>query len=419
MKAVQDKLKGFVEAGQLGIFQNGSWGHPAMKLSPEVNLLAVTHYLQALDIQRKANQVVAILGGKTPNIQNLAVGGVANAINLDNDTTLNMEKLYMIKDTLDEVKTFVEQVYIPDVIAVGSMYPEWLGYGAGVTNYLAVPDLPTDTRGTQFDLPGGTILGADLGSVKAITSFEDPYFRDNVTESIAHAWYDGDWDRHPWEEETVPKYTEWTPEAKYSWVKAPRFGGKPTQVGPLASVLAGVASGHEPTKKYLGEAVGLASKLAGTQLGVNHLHSTLGRHLTRAVQCAVMFDAAVHQWELLVGNIAKGDLAIFNPPVFPKGEQRGFGFHEAPRGTLSHWIVIDNGKIKNYQAVVPSTWNAGPRDEKDQRGPYEASLIGNPIADAKLPLEVLRTIHSFDPCLACAVHTIDVEGNEIGRIKVL
>jgi hydrogenase large subunit len=184
-------------------------------------------------------------------------------------------------------------------------------------------------------------------------------------------------------------------------------------------VLVGVAAGHEPTKKYLTEAVGLASKLAGTQLGVQHLHSTLGRHLCRAVRCAVMFDAALHQWELLVGNIGKGDLEIFNPPVFPKGEQRGFGFHEAPRGTLSHWIVIEDGKIKNYQAVVPSTWNAGPRDEKDQRGPYEASLIGNPIADPKLPLEVLRTIHSFDPCLACAVHTIDVEGNEIGRIKVL
>ncbi len=177
--------------GQLGIFTNGYWGHPAMKLPPEVNLLAVAHYLQALDYQRKANQVVAILGGKTPNIQNLAVGGVANAINLDNQSTLNMEKLYHVKDLLDEVKTFVEQVYIPDVAAIASFYPEWLTYGAGVTNYLAMPDLPLDTKGTQFDLPGGTIFGGDLKSYKAITKFGDEYFRDNVTEATAHSFVPG------------------------------------------------------------------------------------------------------------------------------------------------------------------------------------------------------------------------------------
>ena len=188
---------GFVDGGQLGIFANGYWGHPAMKLPPEVNLLAVSHYLQALEYQRKANQVVAILGGKTPNIQNLAVGGVANAINLDNQATLNMEKLYTIKDLLDEMRTFVQQVYLPDVIAVGAMYAEWLGYGAGVTNYLAVPDLPLDAEGSRFDLPGGTILGGDLATHRPITSFDEPYFRDNVAESIAHAWYDGDWTRHP------------------------------------------------------------------------------------------------------------------------------------------------------------------------------------------------------------------------------
>ncbi len=178
-----------------------------------------------------------------------------------------MEKLYFIKDILDEVGAFVKNVYLRDVAAIGAMYPAWLGYGSGVTNYLAVPELPLDSKGTQFDLPGGTIMGGDMSSFKPITSFDDPYFRENVTESIARSWYDGDWNRHPWEEETVPKHTEWTPEAKYSWVKAPRFGGKPTQVGPLAAVLVGVAAGHEPTKKYLTEAVGLASKLAGTQLG--------------------------------------------------------------------------------------------------------------------------------------------------------
>ncbi|MGA9753167.1 MAG: nickel-dependent hydrogenase large subunit [Acidobacteriota bacterium] len=417
-EAVKDKLAGFVQAGQLGIFTNGYWGHPAMKLPPDVNLLAVSHYLQALDIQRKANQVVAILGGKTPNIQNLAVGGVANAINLDNESTLNMNKLFMIKDLLDEVATFVQQVYLIDVCAVGALYADWLKYGAGVTNYLAVPDLPLDTKGTQFDLPGGTIFNKDLGTAKAITSFQDPYFRDNVTECIAHSWYDGDWDKHPYEETTDPKYTDFNPAGKYSWVKSPRFQGKPMQVGPLAQVLVGFATGHEPTKRWATHALQTAGAVAKAQLSPAVLHGTLGRHLGRAVRAAVISELALQQWQRLAENIGKGDVAIFNPPTFPKGEVQGFGFHEAPRGTLSHWVVIDNGKIKNYQAVVPSTWNAGPRDEKGQKGPYEASLVGNPIADPAKPLEVLRTIHSFDPCLACAIHTLDVEGTELSKVNV-
>src|SRR5512138_867001 len=196
LAAVKEKVKGFVEAGQLGIFQNGYWGHPAMKLSPEVNLLAVAHYLQALDAQRKANQVVAILGSKTPNIQNLAVGGVANAINLDNPATLNMEKLYKVKDLLEDVAAFVQQVYFPDVAAVGAFYADWARYGAGVTDYLSVPELPLDTKGTKFEMPGGTIIG---GQAKAINGFGDPYFRDAVTETSKHAYYaDSGAPLHPW-----------------------------------------------------------------------------------------------------------------------------------------------------------------------------------------------------------------------------
>jgi hydrogenase large subunit len=226
LEAVKEKVKGFVESGQLGIFTNGYWGHPAMKLPPEVNLLAVSHYLQALDFQRKANQVVAILGSKTPNIQNLAVGGVANAINLDSPSTLNMEKLFHIKTLLDDVKSFIDQVYLPDVAAIASFYPEWLGFGAGVTNYLAVPDLPLDTKGTQFELPGGTIMGSDLAGMKPITQFGDTYFRDNVAEGVAHAWYKGESPLHPFEGETVPEPGDWKEDGKYSWVKAPRFQGK-------------------------------------------------------------------------------------------------------------------------------------------------------------------------------------------------
>ena len=420
LAAVKAKLEGLIASGQLGIFTNGYWGHPAMHLPPEVNLLAVSHYLQALDYQRKANKVVAILGSKTPNIQNLAVGGVANAINLDNDATLNMEKLYFIKDTLEEVKTFVDQVYLPDVIAIGSMYPEWLGFGAGVTNYMAVPDLPLDAKGTEFDLPGGVIMGGDLKSFRPIERFDDPLFQAKVEESVAHAWYEGDWQKHPWDEEMPkPEYTDFQDDGKYSWVKAPRFEGKAMQVGPLAQILMGYASGHELITKKVNESVALASSIAKVQIPLAALHSTLGRHLARAIRCAVLAELSLKHWGLLVGNIAKGDLTIWNKPEFPKGEVKGFGFHEAPRGTLSHWVVIRDGRIANYQAVVPSTWNAGPRDSQGQLGPYEASLVGNPIADSERPLEVVRTIHSFDPCLACAIHAFDPEGNETATVKVL
>jgi hydrogenase large subunit len=419
LAAVKDRLQSFVDGGQLGIFTNGYWGHPAMKLPPEINLLAVSHYLQALEYQRHVNKVVAILGAKTPNIQNLAVGGVANAINLDSQATLNMEKLYHVKEILDDMKAFVEQVYFVDVCAIGAMYPDWLGYGKGVTNYLAVPDLPLDTKGTSFDLPGGTIMDGDLGTVRAIKSFDEPYFKENVSECIAHSWYDGDWTRHPWEGETVPKYTTFQEKGKYSWVKAPRFQGRPMQVGPLAQVLVGYALGHEPTRRWANKALETAGAVAKTTLSPAVLHSTLGRHVARMVRTAVICEVAGKHWQRLVENIAKGDLAIFNKPEFPSGEQRGFGFHEAPRGTLSHWVVIRDGRIANYQAVVPSTWNAGPRDSKEQLGPYEASLVGNPVADPERPLELIRTVHSFDPCLACAIHTLDVEGAEVARVKAL
>jgi hydrogenase large subunit len=430
LAAVKEKVKEFVAAGQLGIFTNGYWGHPAMKLSPEVNLLAVAHYLQALDAQRKATQAVAILGAKTPNIQNLAVGGVANAINLDSPAALNMEKLYQVKTLLDEVHAFVTQVYLPDVAAIAASYPEWLRHGAGVTNYLAVPDMPVDAKATRFDLPGGVIWNGDLSKVRPVSGWDDDYLRRNVTESIARAYYDGAATRGPWEGETVPKFTgEWKPETpapeRYSWVKAPRLEGKPVQVGPLAQVLVGYAQGHEGIRRWGDWMLGTAGKIAGVTLTPAVLHSTLGRHAARAVRAAVLAELTQKHWKLLLENVGKGDTAVFNDPLaaLKPGTYRGVGFHEAPRGTLSHWSVIESDgktmKLENYQAVVPSTWNAGPRDGRDQKGPYEASLVGNPIADAKLPLEALRTIHSFDPCLACAVHTVDQDGEEIARVKVL
>jgi hydrogenase large subunit len=417
--AVKDKLKSFVSTGQLGVFASGYWGHPAMKLSPEVNLLAATHYFQALEYQRQINKVVAILGSKTPHIQNLAVGGVSNPINPDSQSTLTVERLYYIKTLIDQIGDFVNNVYMVDVAAVGANYADWTAYGKGVTNYLSVPDMPMDTKGTMFALPGGYIPDGKVGDYKKIETFGDALFRDNVKESIKHSWYDGDWDRHPWEEDTVPKYSEFQDDGKYSWVKSPTFAGKPAQVGPLANVLAMYAAGHGPTKKHATRLLGMVSKLAGAKVGIGALHSTIGRHAARAVRCSVLNDVINDQWSALINNIGSGDYETFNEPVFPKGEIRGVGFHEAPRGVLSHWVVIENGKIKNYQCVVPSTWNAGPRNQNDELGPYESSLIGTPVADSDKPLEVLRTVHSFDPCLACAVHMLDPQGKEITKVKTV
>ncbi len=418
LAAAKERLAGFVKAGQLGIFTNGYWGHPAMKLSPEVNLLAVAHYLQALEVQRKANQAVAILGGKTPNVQNLAVGGVANAINLDSPSALNMEKLYQVKTLLDEVSAFVHQAYFTDVCAVAAMYADWLRHGAGVTSYLAVPDLPTDAAATKFDLPGGVIVDGDLARARPFTSMKDPAFRAGVTETVAHSYYAGSGDKSPFDGETIPARQPWSEDGKYSWVKSPRFEDRPMQVGPLAQVLVGYATGHERIRAWADRCLDTAGKLAGAKLGPAVLHSTLGRHAARAIRCAVLAELAQKHWRLLVENVGKGDTTVFNAPTFPKGEVRGFGVHEAPRGVLSHWVVIRDGKIANYQAVVPSTWNAGPRDGKGRPGPYEASLVGNPVADPKRPLEALRTVHSFDPCLACAVHTVDADGAEIAAVRV-
>jgi len=419
MKAAQDKVKAVATSGQLGIFANGYWGHPAMKLSPEVNLLAFSHYLQALQYQRKALQVVGMLGAKTPHIQNLTVGGVANAIDLNGPGAFGADSLAAVGTLLNDVVQFVQQVYFVDVCAVAAMYPEWFRIGAGVRNYLAVPDLPLDSRGSSYDLPGGYIMNGELGGVKQFQTASDPVFRQSVSEDVLHAYYRGEKPLHPWVGETDPVYTGWNADQKYSWVKAPRFNGEPMQVGPLAQVLVGYAQGHPLTKKYAGKAIETIASVGGPHVSPDMLHSTLGRHAARAIRACMLAELAQKHLQLLADNIAKGDYTVQNQPVLPNREVQGVGTHEAPRGTLSHWIVIKDQKIKNYQAVVPSTWNAGPRDEKGAHGPYEASLLRTPIADPELPLEVLRTVHSFDPCMACAVHTFDPEGKNISKVKAL
>jgi hydrogenase large subunit len=420
MRAVHAKLKTLVESGQLGIFANGYWGHPAMKLPPEVNLLAVAHYLQALDIQRQANKVVAILGSKTPHIQNVAVGGVSNPIALNAQSVLSVERLLAIKEHIDAVKEFVEQVYLVDVAAVAAFYPEWTKIGKGVTNYLSCPDFPLDEKGTKFVTNGGYIPNGALDKYKPISTFGDAFFRDGVKESVKHSWYQGGKGAlHPYKGETNAQYTDFQEKEKYSWVKSPMFLDEPAQVGPLARVLAGAATKDPDIMKHLTRLIGLVKAVGKIDVPLEGLHSTLGRHAARSVMCGRNVEILEAQWGLLLGNIAKGDAATFNAPTFPKGEVSGYGMHEAPRGLLSHWIVIENGIIKNYQAVVPTTWNAAPRNEKDQMGPYEASLMGTPLADPDKPLEVLRTIHSFDPCLACAVHLTDVTKRPIVSVRAL
>jgi len=293
------------------------------------------HYLQALDAQRKANQAVAILGGKTPHIQNLAVGGVANAINLDDPATLNMEKIYMVKDLLAEVTAFVQQVYLPDVCVIGAKYAEWLKYGAGVTNYLAVPDLPLDTRGRSLTSPGDD-LRWKLETYKPISSFQDPYFKENVSESIARSYYDGEWEKHPWEEATVPKAGEFIPSGSTRG-RSPAVPGAPDAVGPLAQVLMGYAAGHEPTMRWGNRALETASKAAGAKLGPSHLHSTLGRHLARAVRCAVLGELAMKHWQLLRRISGRGTSPSSTrrlPPFRTEGVR-------LPRGSPRNPIPLD------------------------------------------------------------------------------
>jgi [NiFe] hydrogenase large subunit/hydrogenase large subunit len=418
-KGVQDKLQAFVAKGRLGPFANGYWGHSAMKLPPEANLMATAHYLEALEWQKDIIRIHAILGSKNPHPQTFLVGGMAIPIDLDSQNALNADKLAEISRLLKKAKDFVEKVYIPDLLTIASFYKDWAAIGGGVGNYLSYGEFPDPASGRQF-FPPGIILGKDLSKVH-------PVDQKKIAEYVDHSWfeYSGGQGKgaHPWDGETEAKYTGPKPpyknldtDRKYSWVKAPRYEEKPMEVGPLAKLLVAFASGHKETQ----DAVTLVLK--HLNVGAEALFSTLGRTAARGIDCLITAQMLPTWLQQLEDNIAKGDLRIheqskWDPSRWP-AEAAGYGWHEAPRGALGHWIKIKDKQILNYQAVVPSTWNASPRDHKGQRGPYEEALIGTPIADPNRPVEILRTIHSFDPCLACAVHLLDATGNEIVRVKV-
>jgi len=423
---VQKRLTRFVESGQLGIFSNGYWGHPAYKLPPEVNLLAVSHYLDALEWQKEVVQIHAIFGGKNPH-PNYLVGGMACAINKDDVGGLNAERLAKVGQRLKEAKAFVEQVYIPDLLAIASFYKDWGAIGGGLGNFLVYGDLPTNgyRDPSSFLFPSGAILDKDISQVYEVDLRND----EEIREYIHRSWYKQSVGKqeglHPWKGETELEYTGPKPpydflpvEKEYSFLKTPRWKGNAMEVGPLARVLVGYARGREEYQEVVNKT------LTDLDIPVTALFSTLGRTAARGLESILIAQWAMDFYDELLSNIRNGDSRManmdsFNPKTWGEGEHVGVGHVEAPRGALGHWIVIENEKTKNYQMVVPTTWNASPRDPKGKLSAYESSLADTPIADEEQPVEILRTVHSFDPCMACAVHLYDEDGKHLNRVRAL
>lgn len=433
---IQNRLKKFVESGQLGPFMNGYWGNPAYKLPPEANLMAVAHYLEALDFQKEIVKVHTIFGGKNPH-PNWLVGGVPCAINLEGVGAVgavNMERLNLVKSIIDRCAEFVEQVYIPDLLAIGSFYKGWL-YGGGLSskNLLSYGDIPqkaNDYTSANLLLPRGAIINGKLDEIHPV-DLKDP---EQVQEFVAHSWYkypDETKGLHPFDGVTEPSFVlgpntkgtktnikELDEGGKYSWIKAPRWRGHAMEVGPLARMVLGyLQPKHFPEIHDLVD--GALKKL---DVPVTALFSTLGRTAARGLETAYCVKLQQQQFDKLMTNLKSGDLNTANiekwePSTWPK-EAMGAGFTEAPRGALGHWIRIKDTKIDNYQCVVPTTWNGGPRDHKGQIGAFEASLMDTPVAKADEPLEILRTLHSFDPCLACSTHVMSPDGQEMTSVKV-
>lgn len=421
--AVQNRIRALVDSGQPGFLGSAYWGHPAYRLPPEANLLAVAHYLDALEFQRRFIRLHALIGSKNPHIQTLLVGGVAHPVDPNSENALNARGIGFLQSLARDAVDFVSRVYIPDLLLVASHYKDWAAIGGGVSNYLSYGDFPTrdGLEDPGFFLPAGRVENRDLSQVLPVDVAQ-------ISEYVSRAWYsytDGDdVPLPPAQGETLPNYTGPEPpyellnvDGKYSWVKAPRYQDAPTEVGPLARMLVAYGAGH-PRVRELVDLV-----LQSLQVGPEALFSTLGRTAARGIE-ALLIAEQLEPWvNELATNIAAGDLRIhsgerWDPATWPE-EAVGFGLHEAPRGSLGHWIHIRNGRIANYQCVVPTTWNASPRDAQGQPGPYEQALVGTPLADPDRPLEILRTVHSFDPCLACAVHLLDAERRELSRVRVV
>ena len=419
LRAVQARVRGLVDSRQLSVFASGYWGHPAYRLSPEVNLIAVAHYLQALEWQRDVIRIHAVLGGKNPHPQTYLVGGMATPLDLNSPQAVNLERIGFIRARLRTMREFVEQVYVPDVLAIAGAYRDWFAIGGNTRNFLAYGGMPEGSLAepARYLFPGGIVMDRDLGTVH-------PFDEAKVTEQVAHSWYRyADGDRaalHPFNGETDPNYTgpkppyEWLKtDSKYSWLKSPRYDGHVMEVGPLARALIAYASGDAVVRRKVD------ATLKQLSLGPEALFSTLGRVAARAIETQILVERLDVWLDRLEANMHAADLrnadtSRWEPDSWPK-EAQGWGWHEPPRGSLAHWVVIRDRKIANYQAVVPTTWNSGPRDADGQPGPYEQALVGVPVADPERPLELLRTVHSFDPCMACAVHVLDARHHGLTR----
>jgi hydrogenase large subunit len=420
---VQTRIRSFVQSGQLGIFANGYWGHPQYRLPAEVNLLAVAHYLEALQWQKEIVKIHTILGGKNPH-PNYLVGGAPCSVNTEEVNALNTERLNHIGQLINEAIDFVEQVYLPDLMAIAGFYKEWAGYGGGLTNYLAYGDLPTRGYGepSSFKFPRGAILDRNLSEVHEVNGRD----REEIKEYIAHSWYDysasNEAGLHPWAGETELNFTGPKPpfqylnvDGKYSWLKTPRWKDHAMEVGPLARMLVAFASGSTEVREVVTEALGRLD------VPVAALFSTLGRTAARGLETRLVVHWMKEFSGSLLANIKSGDSRTFNPEkwdpsTWPETAE-GVGMTEAPRGALAHWIRIKDKKIENYQLVVPTTWNGSPRDHGGQRSAFEASLIGTRISNPEQPVEILRTVHSFDPCIACAVHLYDPDGKHVHQVS--
>lgn len=418
LRLAQEKVQKMVDSGQLGIFANGYWGSKTYKFTPEQNLIALSHYLKCIEVQRDGAKLMAILGGKQPHPQSFVVGGVTCVRDL-----LDPSRLAEWKTRFENVKEFIERAYYPDVLMAAKMF----GAEASVTQAVSVPNFISGEgialNATENLFNPGYILNKDL--TKAFEIDESL-----IMEECTHSWYKEDKPLHPYDGQTEPNYTGFvaratingegksveTPsvneKAKYSWIKSPRYDSKPFEVGPLACMLVGYAQGNKRIKKVVDDFL----KEAGVPATV--LFTTLGRTAARMLQTKLIAEHGMETFNSLIENLKK-DESTYTPSVIdPKKEYKGRYIGEVPRGMLSHWVRIKNGVVENYQAVVPSTWNAGPIDAKGQKGPYEANLIGMKLENITKPLEIIRNIHSYDPCIACAVHVMDTKGNKLGEYKI-
>lgn len=411
LDAVKEKLSQFVNAGRLGLFANGYWGHAAYRLSPEENLVHMNHYLEALRIQREVSKAIAIFGGKTPHPQNLVVGGVTSVMDMLNPQRMN-DYLFIVKDT----QAFVKRAYLPDVKMVVNAYRDNIkaGHGRGSGNFFTSGGFPLGAFADHQPLfASGVVWNHQFDNV-------DEFDVDHITEESARSWYADEAPTSPYDGETNPSYTDLNAdgtlktEGKYSWIKSPRYQGKPMEVGPVARIIIGYLQEAVLVKPYV------QRFMDEMDLELIDFSSTMGRNAARAIEAELTCDAIFSYASELIENIKYYDESTWTKYDFdslPKST-KGCAVLEVPRGTLSHFVRIEDAKVANYQAVVPTTWNASPKDGQNQRGPYEEAIVGLQLADPSQPLEVIRAVHSFDPCLACAVHVIDTQGRSLAEYRV-